>query len=42
MADDDQPDCRVFRAGETYAGKQGFDLRRRHLGGERRRAAASA
>ena len=20
----DQPDCRLFRAGETYAGKQGF------------------
>ncbi|CAN5649072.1 cupin domain-containing protein [soil metagenome] len=25
MADGRMPDCRVFRAGETYAGKQGFD-----------------
>lgn len=24
---DDQPTCRVFRAGETYAGKQGLDYR---------------
>jgi len=27
MSDDQPPTCRVFRAGETYAGKQGFDYR---------------
>ena len=25
MAVESKPTCRVFRAGETYAGKQGFD-----------------
>jgi uncharacterized RmlC-like cupin family protein len=25
MRDDSPPSCQVFRAGETYAGKQGFD-----------------
>ena len=27
MSDPQTPTCRVFRSGETYAGKQGFDYR---------------